>query len=79
MDHLLDLYMYVLVRKKYDLLSESLERSTRGTVTKTRQRKPLLFKQTLRSRFTSSRVYKSCLFQTIRESFKSARSLPFFA
>ena len=61
--------MYVLVRKKQDLLSKSLERSTRGIVTDARQRKPLLFKQTLRSRFALSRVYKSWLFQTIKRVF----------
>ena len=44
----------------------------RGIVTNERQRKegkPLLFKQTLRSRLTILRVSKSCLFQTFKKVF----------
>ena len=48
--------MYVLVRKKQDLLSKSLERSTRGIVTDAQQRKPLLFKQTLRASKVTFRI-----------------------
>ena len=49
-----------------------LERSMHGMVTNARQRKegkPLLFKQTLRSRLTILRVFKSCLFQTFKKVF----------
>ena len=43
-----------------------------GMVTNARQEKegkPLLFKQTLRSRLTRLRVFKSCLFQTFKKVF----------
>ena len=49
-----------------------LERSMCGMVTNARrgkEGKPLLFKQTLRSRLTTLRVFKSCLFQTFKKVF----------
>ena len=52
MDYIFDLQIYVA--EKSDSLSKSLERSTRSIVTNARQRKPLLFEQTLRSRLTTS-------------------------
>ena len=52
MDYIFDLQIYVA--EKSDSLSKSLERSTRSIVTNARQRKPVLFKQTLRSRLTTS-------------------------
>ena len=52
MDYIFDLQIYVA--EKSDSLSKSLERSTRSIVTNARQRKALLFKQTLRSRLTTS-------------------------
>ena len=49
-----------------------LERSMCSMVTNARrgkEGKPLLFKQTLRSRLTTLRVFKSCLFQTFKKVF----------
>ena len=58
MDHLLDLEMCVAEKNKIRSV-ESLERSTRGIVTNARQRKPLLFKQTLRTSKVTSHIITS--------------------